>query len=148
MIIKKGQYVLFIVLVTLEVFSIIIGLFSFLLGFEISFKTIMFFLIIAFSISFFNILIYIIILKHLNTKYVFDDYCISYIIKNDYLCKWEYSLIKNAEYYKFSLHTILNQSVFGYIKITMHDGNFLIIDMSLKKALHINEKYFKIVFKK
>lgn len=144
MVIKRGKYVLFVGIVMFDVVLFILSLFSFLLGFDINYKSVLFFCLISVILAFSSVILYFFISHFIKHKYVFDDKCITYLKKDKVLNIWYYENITKAEYIKFSIQTILDQSIFGDIKITMNDGSQIVFSASLKQIKKINQNYFKV----
>ena len=148
MVIKRGKYALFVVIVMFDFVLFIVSLLGFLLGFDINYKSVLFFCLISVILVFLSVILYVFISHFIKHKYVFDDKCITYLKKDKVLNIWYYENITKAEYIKFSEQTIIYQRIFGDIKITMNDGSQIVFSAFLKQIKKINQNYFKVKIKK
>lgn len=145
MVIKKGQFTIFCILVGIDISIIFLASFSFFLGFDKNLYSIIVFICIIVSTIFISVVLFFIFSKLIKKKYVIDDNCITYLKKDVVLTVWDFSQIKKAEYIKFNyLTTILNGNVFGDIKIEMLNGEKIYISAFLNQVKKINKLYFHI----
>ncbi len=144
MVIKKGQFSIFYILVGINISIIFLVSFSFLLGFDKNVHSITVFIGIIVSTIFISVILFFIFSKLIKKKYVIDDNCITYLKKDVVLTVWDFSQIKKAEYVKFNFLTILNGNAFGDIKIEMLNGEKIYISAFFNQVKKINKLYFYI----
>ena len=145
MVIKKGQFTIFSLLVAIDISIIFLVSFSFFLGFDKNLYSIIVFICIIVSTIFISVILFFIFSKLIKKKYVIDDNCITYLKKDVVLTVWDFSQIKKAEYVKFNFPTtILNGNAFGYIKIEMLNDEKIYISAFLNQVKKINKLYFHI----
>lgn len=146
--IKRGQYILFCAITMFDIVLFIVSLFSFLLGFEKNCQSILLFCGIFLGLVVTSVIIYVLVSHFIKRRYVFGDYKITYLKKDNVLNSWYYKDIAKAEYIKFSVMTIIDQRTFGYLKITMNDGFEIVFDASIRQIKKINQCFFNVKIKK
>ncbi|MGM9970751.1 MAG: hypothetical protein ACI35S_10215 [Anaeroplasma sp.] len=145
--IKKGLFMLYVGLLSINLLVLLLGIPTYLLGFEKSTINNLVFIGIICGFILLTIIIYLLVHILRKTYFIITKNEISFCKKNIK----HYSILVNdilyAEYLCFSFSTILNQSTFGYLKV--HTNNLdIFIDMSRANAKKIDKEYFKIKFKK
>lgn len=143
--ITKGLYVLLIGLVIFNVIILLLGIPTYIFGFEKNMVNNLLFVGMDLGFILFSIIIYFCVRLFKKTYFIMEDNEIIFYKKKIKQYSVQLKEIKNAEYLCFSLGTILNQSTFGYLKVSI-DNRDIVIDMSKKTAVKIDEKYFKIKF--
>lgn len=148
MIIKEGLFFIKMILFVVNFIVLLLGLPTYFLGFEVNAIHNLIFLTIIVCILFISIFIYVLSSKVIKNYYLINEECLVFFKKNVEQFRISFQDVFLAEYLCFSVFTILDQSVFGYLKIKTNKNKEILIDMSHKTARKINKKYFSIIFKK
>ena len=144
--IKKGLFVLYIGLLIFNLVVLLLGIPTYLLGFEKSGINNLVFIGIICGVILLTVIIYYLVFIIKKTYFIITKNEIVFYKNNMEQYKILVKDIIYAQYLCFSFNTILNQSTFGYLKV--HTNNLdVFIDMSRTNAKKINKTCFKITFK-
>lgn len=143
--IKNGLFALSVILVLLNLLVLLIGLLSYLFGFEKSSINTLIFIGIMCGTILFTVIIYLLASTFTKTYFIITENEIVYYKKNIEQYRVLVKDIIYAEYLCISFHTILNQCAIGFLDVHTN-SRVVYIDMPRKKAEKINKTYFKIKF--
>ena len=146
--IKEGLFFTAMILIVVDSVILLIGIPTYLLGFEITKLHNLIFFTIILCILLVSVFIYVLYSKLIKNYYILTDESIIFYKKNIEQYRISFDELYSVEYMRFSVFTILEQSAFGYLKIHTRNKKDIFIDMSFKTAKIISKKYFDVIFKK